>query len=255
MDQRRRREAHLRQGLRVGCRQPSHACRQRGDARAPGADRVLRNRVVPPPRYEPNRARSCAPSAVPSRGPVWWRCPSACRSDPSSPRPVARPKIRKPCSWAATTARGSAATSSPTRCWPTPTCGHSVWVSVAARSSCWRVVVRARRDGAGARVARASRPGSAARACTGSRRSPTGCACSRSGTPTAARSTACTGGATRSKGRGACSFPDGAVRLLRSALHAFAADAQLHARGHVCAGGQRPPVLAVPRRTHDIEWR
>ena len=46
-------------------------------------------------------------------------------------------------------------------------------------------------------------------------------------------------------GRGACRFPDGAVRFLRSSLHVFADDARRHRAGLVCP---RPdgPVLPTP---------
>jgi NADH:ubiquinone oxidoreductase subunit F (NADH-binding) len=48
-------------------------------------------------------------------------------------------------------------------------------------------------------------------------------------------------------GRGACAHPDGAVRLARSALSAFAADTRAHAEGRPCRAGRRSsPVLPVP---------
>jgi NADH:ubiquinone oxidoreductase subunit F (NADH-binding) len=47
-------------------------------------------------------------------------------------------------------------------------------------------------------------------------------------------------------GRGACRYPDGAIRLLRSALTTFAADAYDHARGHPCPGARRPITLPLP---------
>ena len=51
-------------------------------------------------------------------------------------------------------------------------------------------------------------------------------------------------------GRGACAHPDGAVRLARSALSAFAADARLHAAGRPCLaarqGRSHASVLPVP---------
>ena len=47
-------------------------------------------------------------------------------------------------------------------------------------------------------------------------------------------------------GRGACRHPDGVVRLVRSALGVFAADAHAHAGGHVCVGHAAPTVLALP---------
>jgi len=46
------------------------------------------------------------------------------------------------------------------------------------------------------------------------------------------------------EGRGACRHPDGAVRLVRSALQVFAADAQAHAHGQPCAPS--PAWLPAP---------
>jgi NADH:ubiquinone oxidoreductase subunit F (NADH-binding) len=46
--------------------------------------------------------------------------------------------------------------------------------------------------------------------------------------------------------RGGCSFPDGAVRLLRSAMSAFAVDVDHHLRHGACAHAAQPPVLRVP---------
>src|SRR5215467_9243389 len=48
-------------------------------------------------------------------------------------------------------------------------------------------------------------------------------------------------------GRGACHHPDGAVRLIRSALRVFGAEIDRHARGR-CCGSRRPGVLPVPPR-------
>lgn len=51
-------------------------------------------------------------------------------------------------------------------------------------------------------------------------------------------------------GRGACAHPDGAVRLARSALSAFAADARMHASGRPCPAARQSQstgyVLPVP---------
>ena len=49
------------------------------------------------------------------------------------------------------------------------------------------------------------------------------------------------------EGRGACRLPDGAVRLLRSALDVFADDVQWHLHRGPCAGVSRPSVLPTPR--------
>jgi NADH:ubiquinone oxidoreductase subunit F (NADH-binding) len=54
-------------------------------------------------------------------------------------------------------------------------------------------------------------------------------------------------------GRGGCSFPDGAVRLLRSALSAFAVDVDHHQRHGACSRAAGPPVLRVP--TPRSGWR
>ncbi|MEP7060415.1 MAG: NADH-ubiquinone oxidoreductase-F iron-sulfur binding region domain-containing protein [Actinomycetota bacterium] len=54
------------------------------------------------------------------------------------------------------------------------------------------------------------------------------------------------------EGRGACRYPDGAIRLLRSALRSFESDAKSHQAGAPCAGASRPstlPLPAVPRPT------
>ncbi len=60
-------------------------------------------------------------------------------------------------------------------------------------------------------------------------------------------------------GRGACRHPDGAVRLARSALSAFATDAASHAARRTClsAGGRRAGrgVLPIPRGTEPEVWR
>lgn len=48
------------------------------------------------------------------------------------------------------------------------------------------------------------------------------------------------------EGRGACRFPDGAVRLLRSALRTFGPDVERHASGRPCAGAALPPALPTP---------
>jgi NADH:ubiquinone oxidoreductase subunit F (NADH-binding) len=54
-------------------------------------------------------------------------------------------------------------------------------------------------------------------------------------------------------GRGACKFPNGAVRFLRSALQVFCHDLERHARRAPCLGARRPPLLPAPT-THQV-WR
>ncbi len=57
-------------------------------------------------------------------------------------------------------------------------------------------------------------------------------------------------------GSGACSHPDGAVRLVRSALRAFEADVASHLAGRPCTGSDGPSVLAVPpTNARDRAWR
>jgi NADH:ubiquinone oxidoreductase subunit F (NADH-binding) len=58
---------------------------------------------------------------------------------------------------------------------------------------------------------------------------------------------------TQVEGRGACRFPDGAVRFLRSALELFGDDLARHAGGFPCAGAQRP--LTLPARPSIGGWR
>lgn len=48
------------------------------------------------------------------------------------------------------------------------------------------------------------------------------------------------------EGRGACGLPDGAVRILRSALTVFEPDVRAHARGKRCAGSRDAGWLPTP---------
>ncbi len=52
--------------------------------------------------------------------------------------------------------------------------------------------------------------------------------------------------ATAVDGSGACSHPDGVVRLIRSALRTFEADIDAHLAGRVCTPGGQPAVFPVP---------
>ena len=56
------------------------------------------------------------------------------------------------------------------------------------------------------------------------------------------------------EGRGACSFPDGAVRLLRSALMVFNADVARHLDHGPCSAATRPAVLRIPAAKTKV-WR
>ena len=54
--------------------------------------------------------------------------------------------------------------------------------------------------------------------------------------------------------RGACSFPDGAVRLMRSAMKVFADDVRHHLLHGPCGATRFPPVMNIP--THrELAWR
>jgi NADH:ubiquinone oxidoreductase subunit F (NADH-binding) len=57
-------------------------------------------------------------------------------------------------------------------------------------------------------------------------------------------------------GSGACSHPDGVVRLIRSALTTFAADVDTHVSGRPCDGVTHPGLFPVPSvPVHTREWR
>jgi NADH:ubiquinone oxidoreductase subunit F (NADH-binding) len=47
-------------------------------------------------------------------------------------------------------------------------------------------------------------------------------------------------------GRGGCRHPDGAVRLVRSALSTFAEDLRCHGQGRPCRGVDQPSVFTIP---------
>jgi len=57
------------------------------------------------------------------------------------------------------------------------------------------------------------------------------------------------------EGRGACRLPDGAVRLLRSALGVFATDLDHHLGGHPCPAARHNRVLPLPHQREVMEWR
>ncbi len=55
-------------------------------------------------------------------------------------------------------------------------------------------------------------------------------------------------------GRGACAHPDGATRMIGSALRAFAADVEHHAHHGPCAAVRARPMLPIPANP-STEWR
>ncbi|NUP46616.1 MAG: proton-conducting membrane transporter [Catenulispora sp.] len=56
-------------------------------------------------------------------------------------------------------------------------------------------------------------------------------------------------------GRGACRHPDGAVRLVTSALSEFGDDLRLHTSRGPCAGLRRAPILPVPAASSRVPER
>jgi len=56
-------------------------------------------------------------------------------------------------------------------------------------------------------------------------------------------------------GRGACRHPDGVVRLIRSAVTAYAGDVNRHLAHGPCPGASWPSVMALPRTGEVVEWR
>jgi NADH:ubiquinone oxidoreductase subunit F (NADH-binding) len=55
-------------------------------------------------------------------------------------------------------------------------------------------------------------------------------------------------------GRGACRFPDGAVRFVTSALEVFGDHVREHRAGRRCELIHRPPVLPLPV-ARETSWR
>ena len=58
--------------------------------------------------------------------------------------------------------------------------------------------------------------------------------------------------ATQVRGRGACHHPDGAVRLLVSALNVFAGELDLHAVEGRCSAPNQRPILPIPEPPTEV---
>ena len=57
------------------------------------------------------------------------------------------------------------------------------------------------------------------------------------------------------EGRGGCRMPDGAVRLMRSALGVFADDVEVHSSGRSCSAPSAYTGLALPPHRPNRDWR
>ena len=189
--------------------------------------------------------RRSSRSVAPSSGRASTRSPSGARSRTSSTGPGASSTAPGPSSPAATARRGSTPrTSAASRS------AATIRASDRARSAPASCGCSARpRAASGSRPAscpgwRPRAPASAGRAST---------ACARSPTPSSAWPTAARSPGDRARlarwgadvtGRGACRHPDGAARLLESALRVFADELDRHDTGRCTA--THPPSMPLP---------
>ena len=257
--ERRARQTHLRTAPRpFERRRPrtTDARPERRDARQHRAHRPLRRRLVPRARQRrASRARCSSPWAAPSRGPASPSSRPARRCGPRSSAAAGSTEPPGPSSSAATSAPGCRPRPRSTPRSPTPACGRSAPRSAHARSRCSRRPAAASprprgspttwpRESAGQcgpcvfGLARDRRRARLARRLR--RRDARG------------RARALRRLAPQVTGRGACAHPNGATRLVASALTVFADEISAPPRGR-CSARSHEPLLPIPPTT--AEWR
>ena len=184
-----------------------------------------------------SRGRLSSRSRARSRSRGCTRSGSECACARSSTGQAARPSRSARISSAATSAPGSRRrTRSVRRCSGRRSPRSARRLAPARSSRCRRASAGSPRPRGSPATSRARAPGSVGRACTGSPRSPTVSNGWRA--PSAADVPQIARWLEQVRGRGACRHPDGAVRLVASALEVFADEVDLHATGR-CSGDGR----------------
>ena len=230
-----------------GVRRPADTRPERRDARERRAHRPLRRRWFRELGNDAtSRARCCSPSAARWRGPGSSRSSPARRSGRAraprrARRAVRRARRRLLRHLAAGAQRRSTARSR------TRSCARSARRSAHARSPCYRARAAASPRRRGSSTTWPGRaPGSAARASSACARSPAPSL--RSPPATAAREPLrrLRQLAPQVAGRGACAHPNGATRLVESALAVFADELGHHLAGHCTPARLRPCCRSRP---------